>query len=65
MMVFGITKDDSIIHKELGQGYISINMSFDGYEFHKDSSWGQGRRVVVILRSSELASVQLQKQQCR
>ncbi len=27
-MVFGITKDDSIIHKEIGQGYISINDVF-------------------------------------
>ena len=31
-MVFGITKDDSIIHKEIGQGYISINDVLDGYE---------------------------------
>ncbi len=28
-MVFGITKDDSIIHKEIGQGYISINDVLD------------------------------------
>ncbi len=40
-----ITKDDSIIHKEIGQGYISINDVLDGYE----SPWvillGQGRFV--------------------
>lgn len=31
-MVFGITKDDSIIHKEIGQGYISINDVLDSFE---------------------------------
>lgn len=31
-MVFGITKSNSIIHKEIGQGYISINDVLDGYE---------------------------------
>ncbi len=24
-MVFGVTKDDSVLHREIGQGYISIN----------------------------------------
>ncbi len=48
-MVFGITKDDSIIHKEIGSGYISISIDvLDGYE----SPWvilpWDRKRFVVI-----------------
>ncbi len=24
-MVFGVTKDDSVLHREIGQGYISMS----------------------------------------
>ena len=31
-MVFGVTKDDSVLHREVGQGYISINDVIEKYE---------------------------------
>lgn len=31
-MVFGVTKDDSVLHREIGQGYISINDVIESYE---------------------------------
>ena len=31
-MVFGVTKDDSILHRSIGQGYISINDKIEQYE---------------------------------
>ncbi len=60
-------KDDSIIHKEIGQGYISeINdVAWSGYDLHgwffpwdkeEDLSW---------FEEVAFGSVQLQKQQCR
>ncbi len=55
-MVFGITKDDSIIHKEIGQGYISINDVLDGYEFPWVILPGTRKKICRDLRSSELAS---------
>ncbi len=51
-MVFGITKGEfSKIHKEIGQGYISINDVLDGYESPwVILPWDQGRRFVIDLR---------------